>query len=107
ALAQGVVLLEQTGDAADRRAEDDPDTRRVEAVQARVVERLAPGCDAEEHVALELPRFLRRDDRRRVESLHLAGDPDGQSIGVEGADPPDAALDRAGRAPCLLGVEAE
>ena len=62
------------GHAADRRAEDDPDARRVEAVQPGVCERLAPGRDAEQHVALELPRLLGRDDLGRVEVLDLSGD---------------------------------
>ena len=48
--------------------------------------------DAEQDVALELARLLRRDDLRRVEALHLAGDPHGQPVGVEGRDPVDAAL---------------
>ena len=55
ALAQRVGLLEDAGDAADRRAEHDPDAGRVEAVQPGVRQRLAAGGDAEEHVALELP----------------------------------------------------
>ena len=63
ALAQDVVLLEDAGNATDRGAEDDPDPRRVEPVQVRVVERLPAGRDAEQDVALELPRLLRRDDR--------------------------------------------
>ena len=43
ALAQRVGLLEDAGYAADRRAEDDPDAGRVEAVQPGVCERLATG----------------------------------------------------------------
>ena len=78
-----VGLLDDAGHAADRRAEDDSDARRIEAVQRRVGHRLAAGGDTQQHVPLELPRLLRRDDLRRVEALHLAGDADRQPVGVE------------------------
>ena len=41
ALAQDLVLLEDPADTADGRAEDDADAHRIEAVQARVPDRLA------------------------------------------------------------------
>ena len=61
ALAQHVGLLDDADEAADRRAEEDPDARGVVgAVEAGIGDRLPAGAEREEDVALELPGLLRR-----------------------------------------------
>ena len=107
AVAQRLGLLDDARHAADRRAEHDPDPRWVESVQAGVRERLPAGGDTEQHVALELPRVLRRDDLARVEALHLGGDPHRQAVGVERRDPVDAALAGERGAPRRRRIEPE
>ena len=92
ALAQDVGLLDDPDDPADRRAEHDPHPRRVEAVQARVADRLLGRRDGEQHVALEPARLLRRHDPGRVEVLHLRRDAHRKRARVERADPVDPAL---------------
>ena len=87
-LAQHVVLLHELDEAADRRAEEDPDAvRRVHAVEASVRDSLPRGAEREEHVAVEPPRVLRRGDLARVEVRHLRCDPHGELARVEGLGP--------------------
>ena len=70
------MLLGDPADPADRRAEEHPDPSGVvRAVERRVRSRLRRRGDAEDDVAIEPPCLLRADDRRRVEALHLGGDP--------------------------------
>ncbi len=99
ALTEHRLLLHDPEEAADRRAEDDPDAGRVEAVQAGVGDRLLPGREREQDVAVDAARLFGRGDARRVEVLDLRGDPHGELRGVEGADEVDAALARDGGAP--------
>ena len=101
AVAERVGLLDDSDQAADRRAEDDPDPVRVEAVQARVGERLLGRAEREHDVAVEPAQLLRVREPGRVEVLHLGGDPHRQPVRVEGADPVDPALAGDGRAPGL------
>jgi len=107
ALAEDLVLLEDAGHAADSGAEDDPDARGIEAVQPRVLHRLAPGAEGEQHVALELADLFRRGDLGRVEVLDLRRDPHGQPLGVERADPVDSAPPGDGGLPGGPSVVAE
>ena len=76
---------------ADRRADEDPDPRRVDAVQARVVPGLLRRGDGEEDVAVHPPRLLPRDELADLEPTHLRRDPHGVLGGVERLDPADAA----------------
>ena len=66
-----------------------------------------PAASAEEHVALEPARLLRRDDVRHLEVLDLRRDAHGEPGGVERADEVDAALARNGGAPRGRRVVAE
>ena len=80
AVAQRVGLLHDPDQPADRRAEDDPDAVRVEAVQARVGERLLGGAEREHDVAVEPAQLLRVREPGRVEVLHLGGDAHRQPV---------------------------
>ena len=104
---EDVALLHDPEEAADRGAEDDADARRVEAVQARVVLRLDRRGEREQDVAVEPPRFLRRDEAARVEVLDLGGDPHRELARVERLDEVDAALARDRGAPGRRRVVAE
>ena len=98
ALAQHVGLLQDPENAADRGAEDDPDARRVEAVEPGV--RDAPrfaAATASSDVPVEPARLLRRHDARRIEVLDLGGDAHGELARVERADQVDAAPPRERR----------
>ena len=107
ALPQDLALLHDPDEPADRGAEDDPDPRRVEAVQARVLDRLLGCPEREQDVAVELAHLLRRGDAARVEVLHLGRDPHGEAARVERADEDDPALARERGAPTRRRVEAE
>src|SRR5919198_307769 len=58
ALPQPLALLHNPDEAADRRAEHNPDPRRIEAVEARVLHRLLRRREREQDVAVELPHLL-------------------------------------------------
>ena len=94
-----LLLLENPVHTADRRAEDDADPRRVEAVQTGVVQCLACRAEGEQHVPLELSHLFRRGDLARIEVLDLGRDAYRGITRVEGADPVDAALPCGRRAP--------
>ena len=107
AVAQHVRLVDDPGEAADRGADDDADARGIETVHAGVLPGLLRRTERKQHVAVHPPRLLRRGDRRRVEALHLACDPDGKLARVERLDEADAALARDGRTPRRRRVEAD
>src|SRR5205823_1779837 len=69
-----------------------PDAVRVVAVQARLCDCLLRGTEREQDVAVEPACLLRRYEAGRIEVLDLRRNPHGQTVGVEGADPVDAAL---------------
>ena len=76
ALTQDLRLLGDPDDAADRRAEEDPDAGRVVGpVEPGVRDRLPPGAEREQNIALELAHLLQRGDGGHVDVLDLAGDP--------------------------------
>ena len=106
-VAKHVVLLEHAYDAADRRADEDPGARRIEAFDPSVCPRLTCGRDSEHDVAFEPARVLRPDDRLRLEALYLGRDPDREVARVEGSDPVDAAVPGDRRIPRRLRVEPE
>ena len=107
AVAEDVRLLDDAGDAADRRAEDDPDAVGIEPLEPAVAQRFVACSHAEQDVPLELARLLGRNHVRRLEAGHLARDPDRQTVGVEGRDPADAALARERGAPRRRRIEPE
>jgi hypothetical protein len=102
-----LLLREDPRHATDRRADEDPRARRVDAVHARVLPGLARRGDGEDDVALQAPRILRADDGDRVEVLHLGGDPNWVPGRVEGADEVDAAASRDRSFPRRARIEAE
>ena len=107
ALGEDLLLLDDRRDPADRRPDEDPDPRGVEAVQARIVPRLLRGGDREEDVAVHPARLLGRHELAGVESAHLRGDPHRVLGGVERLDPPDAAATRDRGIPGRCGIEAD
>ena len=96
-----LVLLLGVGDAAERRAEVDPDPlgrrprRAAPGDRPRVVEREPAGDQAELAEPVELPRGLRRHPRERVEVVDLGGDLRAERTRVEAVDPPDRRTGRA------------
>ena len=107
ALGEDLLLLDDRRDPADRRPDEDPDPRGIDAVQPRIVPRLLRGGDGEEDVAVHPPRLLRRHELAGVEAAHLRGDPHRVLGGVERLDPPDAAAARYRGVPGRRGVEAD
>jgi hypothetical protein len=106
-LLEHLGLLHDPEEASDRGAEDDPDARRVEAVQVGVFLRLDRGGECEQDVPIEAPRFFRRDEAVRLERLHLGGDAHRELARVERLDEVDAALSRDRGAPGRRRVVAE
>jgi hypothetical protein len=100
-------LLHDPEEAADRRPEDDADAVGLEAVQPRVGDRFLCRTESEQDVPVELARFLRAGDRRRVEVLDLGGDPHGEPARVERADEVDPTLASNGCAPSRRRVVAD
>ena len=92
ALVEDLALLHDPEEAADRRAEHDPGSGRVEAVQAGVVFRLDRGGKREQDVAVEPAGLLRADEPGRIEVLHLGRDPDREPARIERLDEVDPAL---------------
>jgi hypothetical protein len=91
-LGQHLLLLRDRRNPADRRPDEDPDTRAVDVtVQARVVPGLLGGRDGEQDVAVHPPRLLGRHEVARVEAPHLRGDAHRILGRVERLDPADAA----------------
>ena len=83
-LLKDLVLLHDPEEAADRRAECDPDTARlVPGIEAGVVQCLPSSLDREQDVPVEPARLLGRDDVGRLEALDLGRDADGELAGVE------------------------
>src|SRR5919201_1284059 len=62
ALPEDITLLDDPGDAADRRAEGDADPEWVEAVQPGVLDRLLPSSKRQQDVTVELALLLCRGD---------------------------------------------
>jgi hypothetical protein len=91
ALEEHAVLLGDPRQAADRRADEDARAIPIDALDAGVGPRLPRGAERKQDVAVELPRLLGGGDGRRIEPLHLGGDPDGEAVGVERLDEADAA----------------
>ena len=107
ALGEDLLLLDDRRDPADRRPDEDPDARGIDAVQPRIVPRLLRGGDGEEDVAVHPSRLLRRHELAGVEAAHLRGDPHRVLGGVERLDPPDAAATRYRGIPGRCGIEAD
>ena len=91
ALLEDVVLGKHAGHAADRGADQDPRSRRIDIAHGSIRPRLAGGSDGEDDVPLESPRVLRPDDLDWIEVLHLGANSHRVTGGVERADPVDAA----------------
>ena len=75
-LDQRLLLLGDRGDAADCGADENPDARRVELPDRRVIPGFLRGGDGQEDVAVHPARLLGGHERGGVEAPHLAGDPD-------------------------------
>ena len=89
------MLALERGQAADPGADHRTDAVAVGLleVEAGVFERLPAGVDAELGEPVGAPNLLgRRECRRGVELLHLAGDGAGEAVSVERSDRVEAAL---------------
>ena len=91
ALSHHFALLHDPNEAADRRAEEDPDPHRVVAVQARVGDRLFGGGEREKDVPVESPQLLRGGEAVGLEVLDLGGNSHRQPVGVKSANEVDPA----------------
>ena len=103
-----LLLLGDRRDAADRRADEDADARRVELLDARFVPGLLRGGDGEQDVAVHPPRLLRRRDS--AEGSKPRTSPairTGNSLASKRLDEPDPAAARDGRLPGRAGIEAD
>src|SRR5919198_1278574 len=67
-----------TASACPRRMISAASPTAVEPVEAGILHRLLGRCHREQDVAVEAAGVLRRDDRRRLEVLHLGRDADGE-----------------------------
>ena len=107
ALDEDLLLLGDRRDPADRGADEDPDARRVELLDPRVVPGLLRGGDGEQDVAVHPPRLLRRHERRGIEPSHLGRRSGPGTRSRRSLDEADPAAARDGRLPGRGRVEAD
>ena len=91
ALGERLLLLGNRRDAADRRPDENPDARRVDAFDPGVVPRLLRSGHGEEHVPIHAAGLFRRDEIADVEAPHLGRDANRVLGRVERLDPPHPA----------------
>ena len=105
ACPQHLGLLHDPQEAADRRAEQNPNAAGIVGpVEPGVVHGLLGSAEREEHEPVELPDLFRRGEAARVEILDLRTDPDRLLARVVRADEVDPASPLDGGVPARRGV---